>query len=68
MDLNRSERARLAVLEKAPLNKWIALSADETSIVAEGNTFEEVAAKVEALEDEDILMIRVPPDWTPRVF
>lgn len=68
MKLDRPAASRLAVLQNAPVNKWIALSADETQILADGDTFSEVASKVEHLDENDFVLIRVPPDWAPRVL
>jgi hypothetical protein len=38
---------RLQALLSAPLNRWVALSEDETHVVAEGASFEEAAAEAE---------------------
>ena len=38
---------RLGLLNKAPLDSWVALSEDETRIVAVGATYEEAARKSE---------------------
>jgi hypothetical protein len=63
--LSRADADRLALLERAPLDKWIALSQDETRIVAEGATYAEVVAALNEDEDDPIVL-RVPEDWTPR--
>jgi len=39
--------ARLELLRSAPLNSWIALSEDETRIVATGTTYSEVVERSE---------------------
>ena len=66
--LDRANEARLSALTSAPLDRWIALSADESRIVAEGDTFEEVANVVERSGEQDPLIIRIPDDWTPRIL
>jgi S-methylmethionine-dependent homocysteine/selenocysteine methylase len=60
--------ARLSLLQSAPLDKWIALTNDEKQIIAEGETFAEVATAVEEMGAHDPLILRVPEDWTPRVL
>lgn len=60
--------ARLAVLETAPLDRWIALSSDETRMVADGVTFIDVMAAAKRAGEEDPLIIRVPEDWSPRIL
>jgi hypothetical protein len=67
-NLPKADADRLAVLERAPLDKWIALSKDETRIVAAGDTYADVVAAVEGTDESDPLIIRVPEDWTPRVL
>ena len=59
---------RLRVLEGAPLDRWIALSEDESHIVADGASFEEAAARAEEKGVSDPILIKTPEDWTPRVL
>lgn len=66
--LPKADAERLAVLENAPLDKWIALSKDETRIIAEGDTYLDVVAAIEESDESDPLIVRVPEDWTPRVL
>ena len=66
--LDSASEARLSALSRAPLDRWIALSADETKIVADGATFEEAALAAEKNGETDPLIIRTPEDWTPRAF
>jgi len=40
----------------------------EECVVAEGDTFEEVATAAERKGEPDPLILRVPEDWTPRVL
>jgi hypothetical protein len=68
MKLDAPSEARLALLAGAPLNRWIALSADETKIVADGATFTEVAEAAERAGESDPLILHIPSDWTPRVL
>jgi hypothetical protein len=64
----KQAEARLSVLRNAPLDRWIALSSDETRIVAEGETFAGVVEAAERTDEHDPIVLRVPEDWTPRVL
>jgi hypothetical protein len=57
--------ARLEVLRSAPLNSWIALSADETKIIAVGSSYGEAVAKSEQAGIDEPLIVKTPPDWSP---
>ena len=67
MSVNTDSETRLTLLNSAPADKWIALSHDETRIVAEGNTFAEVAEAAERAGESDPVLIQVPENWTPGV-
>jgi hypothetical protein len=56
---------RVAALRSAPLNAWIALSEDETKIVATGATYSEVVEQLQRLQDDTSVIIRTPPNWLP---
>jgi len=45
------------------MDAWIALSSDETTIVATGNTFEEVSKKTEEAGLTDALVLKTPKHW-----
>lgn len=66
--LDAAAEARLAALERAPLGRWIALSSDESRIVAEGDSFIAVSADAEASGEPNPLILRIPENWTPRVL
>jgi hypothetical protein len=68
MQLDAASESRLAALASAPLNRWIALSADETRVVADADTFEKVAAADERNGETDPVIIRTPENWTPRTL
>lgn len=59
---------RLKALVSAPLDRWIALSDDESRVVAEGATFEEAARRAEENGVPDPILVKTPEDWTPRVL
>jgi hypothetical protein len=54
---------RLNVLRSAPLDSWIALSEDETRIVAVGKSFTEVSDKLDAAGEEDPIILKTPSAW-----
>jgi hypothetical protein len=57
--------ARLKALQEAPLDSWIALSEDESRIVAIGRDYAEVSAKADAVGEVDALILKTPPSWAP---
>ena len=57
--------ARLEVLRSAPMDSWVALSEDETKIVAVGATYSEVAEKSDRAGVEDPIIIKTPETWAP---
>jgi hypothetical protein len=62
---NTQSDARLAALRDAPLDSWIALSQDESKIVAVGASFEEVTRNSERAGVEDPVLIKTPKFWSP---
>lgn len=62
-----ADEKRLRALESAPLDSWIALSEDESRIVAVGRTFTEVSRKLEAIE-EPAVILKTPPAWAELIL
>jgi hypothetical protein len=56
---------RIELLKDAPLDSWIALSKDETQIVAVGATFGEVTRKSELAGVDDPVLLKTPKVWLP---
>jgi hypothetical protein len=56
---------RLELLRTAPLNKWIALSEDESKIVAVGETYGEVSALSDLAGISDPVILKTPEEWAP---
>jgi hypothetical protein len=54
---------RLEALRSAPLNSWVALSEDETRIVAVGATYDEAVQNSEKAGVPDPILIKTPKDW-----
>jgi hypothetical protein len=55
----------LEALKKAPLDNWLALSEDESSIVAVGSSYSEVVSKSEELGISDPVILKTPKVWLP---
>jgi len=58
-------KARLNALRTAPLDSWVALSEDETKIVATGKTYAEAADKSDAAGCADPVIVKTPKQWAP---
>ena len=65
MSMKAQEDTRLEALHSAPLNSWIALSEDESKIVAVGSTFSEVVTNSEKAGVSDPIIIKTPKAWAP---
>ncbi len=63
--MSPQEAARLEALRSAPLNNWVALSEDETRIIAVGATYSEAAEESECAGVSDPVIIKTPPQWAP---
>jgi Family of unknown function (DUF5678) len=61
--MSPENQIRLELLRSAPLNAWIALSEDESRIVAVGNDFAEVSEKADAAGEPEAIIIKTPPIW-----
>jgi hypothetical protein len=55
--------SRVELLRSAPLNSWVALSEDESSIVAVAPTYEEAVRKSEEAGVLDPVLTKTPKDW-----
>jgi hypothetical protein len=56
---------RVDALRSAPLDSWVALSEDETRVVATGATYEEVVNKSEGAGVSDPVIVKTPKSWLP---
>ena len=56
---------RSETLRSAPLDAWVALSEDETRIVATGATYQDVAADLDRLGDDGAIIVKTPRHWFP---
>jgi hypothetical protein len=58
-----TDNPRIEALRGAPPDAWIALSEDESRIVATGNTYEEVVQKCQEAGVEEPVLIKTPHNW-----
>jgi hypothetical protein len=56
---------RSEALRTAPLDSWVALTEDESRIVATGATYEEVAKQLDDAGDKDSVILKTPKIWLP---
>jgi hypothetical protein len=63
IEMSTIEDRRLELLNSAPLDSWIALSEDETKIVATGSTYEEAVRNSEKAGVADPLLVKTPKAW-----
>lgn len=56
---------RLEALRSAPLDSWVALSSDETRIVAVGCSYSEAVEKSERAGVSDPVLVKTPKEWLP---
>lgn len=59
---------RLELLRSAPMNSWIALSADESRIVATGRTFTEADEAAKKTGEQGYFLTKTPDSWLPRAM
>jgi hypothetical protein len=60
-----SSDPRFEALKSAPLDSWVALSEDETKIVAVGSSYEEAVRKSENAGVSDPVLVKTPKAWRP---
>lgn len=63
-----NEGRRLELLRSAPKNSWLALSADETRIIAIGHTFMEADAIAKESGEKNFVLTRTPDVWMSRAL
>lgn len=54
---------RFELLKSAPLDSWIALSEDESRIVAVGRSYSEAVEKSESAGVTDPVLVKTPKEW-----
>jgi len=56
---------RFDLLRSAPLDSWVALSGDETRIVAVGKDYSEVVKMSDEAGENDPVILKTPSVWAP---
>jgi hypothetical protein len=56
---------RSQALRGAPLDSWIALTEDETRVIATGATYQDVAKQLDDAGDRDSVILKTPKSWLP---
>jgi hypothetical protein len=59
---------RLELLRSAPLNTWLAISGDESRIIATGRTFIEADEAAKMTREEGYFLTKTPEAWMPRAM
>ena len=59
------QAARVEALRNAPLDSWIALSNDESRIVAVAKTMVEVQEELRRTGELDAVILKTPKEWLP---
>jgi hypothetical protein len=57
--------SRFEALKSAPLDSWVALSEDETRIVAIGKSYAEAVRNSESAGVSDPVLVKTPTAWHP---
>jgi hypothetical protein len=65
---HKSGNSRLELLRNAPKDSWIALSADETQIIAIGTTFMEADSIAKKSGARNYVLTRTPDAWISRAL
>ena len=63
--MSPESKARLDLIRSAPLNSWVALSGDETRIVAVGASYMNVVEQSDAAGEDDPVILKTPSIWGP---
>jgi predicted RNase H-like HicB family nuclease len=56
------------ILEKAPRECWLALTADETKVVGRGEDIAEAVEEAKENGENDPVLIWAPKAWIPAVY
>lgn len=64
----KASSRRVELMRSAPKDSWIALSNDESKLVAVGKTFAEADEAAKKTGEKDYFLTRTPDVWASRVF
>ena len=63
-----SAEERVKILAGAAPNTWVALSQDESRVVANGDNYAQAVENAKDAGESDPVLIRVPDEWRPMVL
>ncbi len=63
-----SVRERIEILSESSPDTWIALSQDESRVIARGDNYIQAVDNAEAAGEKDPVLLLVPTTWTPMVL
>ena len=63
-----STQERVKILAEATPNSWVALSHNESCVVARGGSHTQAVEKAEDAGESDPILVRVPDEWKPTVL
>jgi hypothetical protein len=63
-----SPEARIKALRDAKPGSWLVFSEDESQVVANSGTYDEVVDAAEKAGEPNPVITKVPSDWHERVF
>jgi len=63
--MSSQSTTRLTLLRSAPLDSWIALSEDESRIVAMAESYADVVKLSDEAGEADPVILKTPPMWAP---
>ena len=63
-----SKQERVRILRSAKPNTWVAFSADESRLVAQADTYDQVVSASEQKGENDPVLVKVPDEWLPLVL
>ena len=63
-----SPESRIKALQEAKPGTWLAFSEDESRVVAQEESYDEVVKAAEDAGEKEPVITRVPANWAPRVF
>jgi len=64
-NMSSNVTVRSELLRSVPLDSWVALSDDESRIVAVGKSYAEVVQKSDDAGETDPVILKTPPMWAP---
>ena len=63
-----SAQERVKILAAATPNTWVALSQDESRVIAKGENYIQAVENANDAGESDPVLIRVPDAWRPMVL